>query len=163
LDERKNNGKDKIKEDEIETQNTDFLGRHDTNFEELRQIMQASTGNILLCMNELIQASKPRSSKRMYFELFRALIEENAQSSESILYLFEYAINLRASVLLLSAEVEKTKGHTPKDDKRLRIKLNNLLNSPAMVEIGKILKNMERISKEKECSSGKNPSSDYLR
>ena len=163
MDERKNSRNQRNKEGEIESQNDDFLCCDDANFKELRQIMQASTGNIMSYMNELIEASKPGSSKRMYFELFRALIEENARSSESILYLFEYVINLRASVLLLSKEIEETKGRTAKDVKRLKTKLSSLLNSTAMVEIGKILKNMEKISKEKECSSRNNPSSDYLR
>jgi hypothetical protein len=114
-------------------------------------------------LDRLIQSSSARSNKKTYLELFRALITENARSSESIIYLFEYVVDLRASILLLSAEVEKTNGKTAKDVRRLKHKLNTLLNSPAMIEIGKVLQNIRKISEEKSKTADENPTKEYLR
>ena len=163
MDERKNHRKQRRIKDEIEASKDSLLETPDADCDEFRKIIQTSAKNTLSHLDELIQSSSPKSNKRQYFELFRALIEDNARSSESIVYLFEYVINLRASILLLSAEVEKTKGRTAKDVKQLKTKLNHLLNSPAMIEIGKILQNIQTISKERESVSTKNPTIEYLR
>jgi hypothetical protein len=67
MDERKNCGKQRVSKDEIEIQQDACLDNNDANCEELRQIMQTSARSILSCMDELIQSSKPRSSKRKTF------------------------------------------------------------------------------------------------
>jgi hypothetical protein len=131
--------------------------------EELLQKMQISTKHTLDHLDKLIQSSNARSNKRAYLELFRALIEESAKSSESIIYLFEYAIDLRASILLLWAEVEKSKGKTVKDLKKLKSKLDSLLNSPAMTEIGRVLRNIRKITEERKNAIDENPEKGYLR
>jgi hypothetical protein len=53
--------------------------------------------------------------------------------------------------------MEKTRGKTTKDVKQLKSKLETLLNSPAMVEIGKILENIRKISEERVESAEKEP------
>jgi hypothetical protein len=131
--------------------------------EELLQKMQMSTKNTLDHLDKLIQSSSARSNKRAYLELFRALIEESAKSSESLIYLFEYVIDLRASIFLLSTEVEKSKGKTVKDVKKLKSKLDSLLNNPAMTEIGKVLRNIRKITEERKNAIDENPEKGYLR
>jgi hypothetical protein len=135
----------------------------DVNYEELRQMLQASTKNTIGHLDQLIGSSRSGSQKRLFLELFRALILENARSSESIVYLFEYVKDLRASILLLSLETEKSKGRTTKDVRRLKSKLDELLNSPAMVEIGKVLQNIQKISEERKNPPDRNPTKEYLR
>jgi hypothetical protein len=122
-----------------------------------------STKNTLDHLDKLIQSSSARSNKRAYLELFRALIEESAKSSESLIYLFEYVIDLRASIFLLSTEVEKSKGKTVKDVKKLKSKLDSLLNNPAMTEIGKVLRNIRKITEERKNAIDENPEKGYLR
>jgi hypothetical protein len=85
------------------------------------------------------------------------------QTSESLFFLFEYVIDLRASLLLLSFEMEKINGKTTKDIKHLRTKINKLLNSPTIVEIGRILQNMQRVSEKRKCQTNEEPVKEYLR
>jgi hypothetical protein len=134
----------------------------DPKYDELQKSLQASTQNTVNRLDMLIQSSGKRSSKRLYLELFRALVVDSARSSESLLYLFEYVTDLRASILLLSLELEHTRGKTFKDVKKIKSKLDSLLNSPAMVEIGKVLQNIQRLSEEPKGSKN-NPCKDYLR
>jgi hypothetical protein len=162
MDARKNGRKQAAKEEIVQPEN-ELEAESSVSNEELFMRMQNSTENIISHLDKLIQSSSKRSNKRAYLELFRALIEENAKYSESLIYLFEYVIDLRASILLLSAEMEKAKGRTTKDVKRLKSKLDNLLNSPAIVEIGKILENIRKISEERNEDADKNPAIDYLR
>jgi hypothetical protein len=135
----------------------------DVNYEELRRMLQASTRNTIEYLDQLIISSRSGSQKRLFLELFKGLILENARSSESIIYLFEYVKDLRASVLLLSLETRQSRGRTAKDVRRLRSKLDELLDSPAMVEIGKVLQNIQRISEERKDSTDRNPTKEYLR
>ncbi len=125
--------------------------------------MQTSTEHTVGHLDKLIQSSGKKSSRRTYLELFKALIEENARYSESLIYLFEYVIDLRASVLLLTAEMEKTRGKTTKDVRLLKARLDELLNSPAVVEIGKILRNMRSVSQQRKVRKDEKSSLDYLR
>jgi uncharacterized protein YoxC len=159
---RESNRKQPIKEEIDQTQSEPEAESFLSN-EELLIKMKNSTENTVNHLDKLIQSSSKRSNKRVYLELFRALIEENAKHSESLIFLFEYVIDLRASILLLSAEVEKAKGRTTKDVKKVKSKLDNLLNSPAMVEIGKILQNIQKISEERNIHAGKDPKKEYLR
>jgi hypothetical protein len=155
---RKKTVTEEIDKPQSEVEAEDYLSNED-----LLAKMKISTENTLNHLDKLIQSSCERSNKRVYLELFRALIEENARYSEYIIYLFEYVIDLRASIFLLSAEVEKSKGKTTKDVKKVKAKLDHLLNSPAMVEIGKILQNIQRISEERNNSENKGPAIEYLR
>jgi hypothetical protein len=159
---RENNRKSTVTKEIIQTQsepeNEPFLSN-----EELLTKMKISTENTLNHLDKLIQSSSKTGNKRIFLELFRALIEENARNSEYLIYLFEYVIDLRASILLLQAEFEKTKGKTTKDVKKVKTKLDKLLNSPAMVEIGKILQNIQKISQEKNNRPNENPAIEYLR
>jgi len=161
MDERKN---DRKRDDKTEVSlSENAVDDEPLSNEQMLMKMQKSTTNTVSHLDILIQSTSKRSNKRTYLELFRALIEENARYSESLIYLFEYVIDLRASILLLSAEIEKTKGKTTKDVKRIKSKLDDLLNSPAVVEIGRILQNMQCISKEKESQSEEKTALDYLR
>jgi len=161
MDERKNDRKRDDKTEVILSENA--VDDEPLSNGQMLMKMQKSTENTVSHLDTLIQSTSKRSNKRTYLELFRALIEENARYSESLIYLFEYVIDLRASILLLSAEIEKTKGKTTKDVKRIKSKLDDLLNSPAVVEIGRILQNMQHISKEKESQSQEKTALDYLR
>jgi hypothetical protein len=162
MDARKNDRKQAPKEAIAQPENAPAPEASMGN-EELFTRMQSSTVNTISHLDKMIQASSKRSNKRAYLELFRALIAENARYSESLIYLFEYVVDLRASILLLSAEMEKTKGKTTKDVKQLKSKLETLLNSPAMVEIGRILENIKKISEERAESADKSPAIEYLR
>jgi hypothetical protein len=135
----------------------------DVNYEELRQALQVSTNKTVEQLDTLINSSSKKSNKRAYFEFFRALVVDSARSSESLLYLFEYVVDLRASILLLSLEVESAKGKTAKEVRTIKSKVNTLLNSPAMVEIGKVLQNINKIGEERKKTQEKNPAKEYLR
>ena len=161
MDEGKTDRKQLAKEEIAKSENT--ADAESMSNEEMLRQMHSSTANTINHLDKLIQASSKRSNKRTYLELFRALIEENARHSESLIYLFEYVIDLRASILLLSAEMEKTKGKATKDVKRLKSKLDDLLNSPAVVEIGKILQNMQRVSEKNEYREKEEQPLEYLR
>ncbi len=91
------------------------------------------------------------------------MVVDSARSSESLIYIFEYVADLRASVLLLFTEMEKTNGKTAQEIKRTRSRVDELLNSPAMIEIGKVLQNMEKIGEERKKTHGSNPAKEYLR
>ena len=158
MDTRKNSRKQTAKKEIV----NEIVVESRLSNEELLLRMQSSTQNAINHLDKLIQCTSKSSHKRVYLELFRALIEENAKHSESLIYLFEYVIDLRASILLLSAEVDKAKGKTKKDVKRLKSKIDSLLNSPAMVEIGKILQNIQKISEERKKHDEK-PALEYLR
>lgn len=161
MDERKNDRKQDLKEKVITTENT--TDAESLSNEEIIMRMQKSTQNTITHLDAMIKSTSKKSNKRTYLELFRALIEENARYSESLIYLFEYVIDLRASILLLSAEIEKTKGKTTKDVKQIKSRLDDLLNSPAVVEIGEILQNMQRITKQKESQPEEKTPLEYLR
>ena len=161
MDNRENGGTTEVTEEELVSE--PHVESSDVDYEKLRQIMQISTKNTLEHLDKLIQSSSTRSNKRTYLELFRALIEENAKSSESIIYLFEYVIDLRTSIFLLSAEVEKGSGKTAKDVKKIKTKLDALLNSPAMIEIGKVLQKIQKITEERKKTPDRNPAKDYMR
>ena len=163
MDSGENGGKQEKPEELALLEETSNSEANGMDYEELLQKLRASTQNTLAHLDKLIQSSSPKGTKKTYLELFRALIEENAKSSESIIYLFEYVIDLRASILLLSADIEKAQGKTAKDVKKLKAKINTLLNSPAMVEIGKVLHNIQRITNERKRSEEKNPTTEYLR
>ena len=47
--------------------------------------------------------------------------------------------------------------------KKIRLKLDELLNSPEMIEIGKVLQNVQKIREERKKNQDKNPSKEYLR
>ena len=162
MDARKNDRKQAAKE-EIGQPENECEAESAVNSEELFVKMKNSTENTITHLDKLIQSSSKRSNKRAYLELFRALIEENTRFSESLIYLFEYVIDLRASILLLSAEMEKAKGETTKDVQRLKSKLDNLLNSPAIVEIGRILQKIQKISEAKNSQANEKPTMEYLR
>jgi hypothetical protein len=161
MDARKNDRRQGAKEEIMQSEVTAETASLSN--EEMLMQMQRSTENTMNHLDKLIQSSSKRSNKRTYLELFRALIEENARYSESLIYLFEYVINLRASILLLSADLDKTRGRTTKDVRKLKSKLGSLLSSPAVVEIGKILQNMQRVSEEKKSQVDNDSVKEYLR
>ena len=161
MDEGKTDREQPVKEEVIQPKTA--VDAEPLSNEEMLTRMHSSTANTINHLDKLIQASSKRSNKRTYLELFRALIEENARHSESLIYLFEYVVDLRASILLLSAEMEKTKGKATKDVKRLKSKLDDLLNSPAVVEIGKILQNMHKVSEKNESREKEEQPLEYLR
>ena len=112
MDSRKNAGKrENNKEQGAQTQES-FAKPFDSNYEELRRESQISTENTLNRLDELIQSSSKRTNKKMYLELIRALVVDSAQSSESLIYLFEYVAGLKVSVMLLFEEIEKKNGKT---------------------------------------------------
>jgi hypothetical protein len=163
MDARKNGGKGKIKKEQI-TQELEFnCTPFDSNFEELRKELKNSTENTINRLDDIIQSSSKLSNKKMYLELFRALVVDSARSSESLIYLFEYLADLRASVLILFTELEKVNGNTNKDMRKIRSKFDELLNNPAMIEIGKVLQNIQRIGEERKKVQEKNPAKEYLR
>jgi hypothetical protein len=161
MDARKNypNSKDREK---IESEELDTLSLS-VDYDELRKALQESTQTTLDHIDKLIQDSSQKSNKRLYLDLFRALIVDSARSSESLFYLFEYVTDLRASMLQLSMDMEKTRGKTTKQVKTIKSKMDQLLNSPAMIEIGKVLQNMQRLNEQRKNAITKNPSKDYLR
>jgi hypothetical protein len=145
------------------TSSQDIEGKFDgPNYNEMQKSLQTSTKNTVNRLDLLIKSSGKRSSKRLYLELFRALVVDSAKSSESLLYLFEYVTDLRASILLLSLELEQAKGKTSQDVKKLKSKLDSLLNSPAMVEIGRVLQNIQKLS-ENSPEAKNDPCKEYLR
>ena len=149
MDQRENSRKPKPKE-QIETPENLTDQTLDIDCKKLRQQLQTSTQTTLNHLDQLIQKTGKKTNKRLYLELFRALIVDSARSSESLFYLFEYVTDLRASMMLLSMELEKTKGKTNQDVKKIKSKMDELLNSPAMIEIGKILQNIQKISDERK-------------
>jgi hypothetical protein len=162
VDARKNdtNTKDREKIEEFEELDTQSLI---VSYDELRKTLKTSTETTLNHIDKLIQGSSQKSNKRLYLDLFRALIVDSARSSESLFYLFEYVTDLRTSMLMLSMEIEKTRGKTTKQVKTIKTKIDQLLNSPAMIEIGKVLQNMQRLNEQRKNTITKNPSKDYLR
>ncbi len=163
MDSRKNARKRENNKEPITQEQESFDKPFDSNYEELRKELQISTENTLKRLDELIESSSKRTNKKMYLELFRALVVDSAQSSESLIYLFEYVAGLKASVMLLFTEIEKKDGKTAQDMKKIRLRLDELLNSPAMVEIGKVLQNIQKIREERRKTQDKNPSTEYLR
>ncbi len=159
MDTRKNSTNRTAKKEITKKQKTTPF---DVDYEELKQTLQTSTNTTVERLDQLIKSSSRNSNKKTYLELFRALIVDSARSSESLLYLFEYVTDLRASVLLLSIEMEKTKGKNAKEVKAIKTKINNLLNSPAIIEIGKVLQNINKISEDRKNTQSKNPAKDYL-
>jgi hypothetical protein len=150
--------------EEIEEQDQEASDQTlEIDYEILRQKLQSSTQTTLNHLDLLIEASSKKTNKRLYLELFRALVVDSARSSESIFYLFEYVTDLRASMLLLSVEMQKAKGKTRKEVQIIKSKLDKLLNSPAMVEIGKVLQNIQKISEERNHHSEKKHAVEYLR
>jgi uncharacterized protein YoxC len=131
-------------------------------FDQLRESLHNSTETTIDHLDKLIQESSKRSNKRLYLELFRALVVDSAQASESLFFLFEYVTDLRASIIALSMETEKANGKTTHDVKRLNKKITNLLSSPAVIEIGRILQNMRKLS-EKTTSQADTSVKEYLR
>ncbi|HUK85141.1 MAG TPA: hypothetical protein VLU95_04695 [Candidatus Acidoferrum sp.] len=163
MDSRKNARKRENNKEPIIREQESFDKPFDSNYEELRKELQISTENTLKRLDELIESSGKRTNKKMYLELFRALVVDSARSSESLIYLFEYVAGLKASVMLLFTEIEKKDGKTAQDMKKIRLRLDELLNSPAMVEIGKVLQNIQKIREERRKTQDKNPSTEYLR
>jgi hypothetical protein len=163
MDARKNSGNpetaEKIKAQPGISTDQNF----DVNYQELRESLHASTQTTLNHLDKLLQISSKRSNKRLYLELFRALVVDSAQASESLFFLFEYVTDLRASLLLLSMEIDKANGKTSKEVKHLKTKVSSLLTSPAIVEIGKILQNMQKISDQKKNHLDEKPVKEYLR
>ncbi len=135
----------------------------DFNYQELRQKLHTSTKVTLGHLDKLIEVTTKKSNKRLYLELIRALVVDSAQASESLFFLFEYVTDLRASLLMLSMEMDKSNGKTSKKVKHLETKVGNLLSSPAVVEIGKILQNMQKINDKKSTIADEKPIKDYLR
>jgi hypothetical protein len=163
VDARKNGANRATKEEITETQNEPEVEPFDVNYEKLRQTLQISTNNTVKQLEQLINSSSKNSNKKVYLELFKALVIDSARSSESLIYLFEYVVDLRASILLLSMDVAKTKGKTAKEVETMKSKIDTLLNSPAIVEIGKVLQNIQKISEERKKTRDSNPSKEYLR
>jgi hypothetical protein len=162
MDARKNNipsEKIKNKDNPNSTLNQDF----DINYQSLREELQNSTNTTLKNLDKFIEASSKKSNKRLYLELFRALVLDSAQTSESIFFLFEYIVDLRASMLLLSLEMEKANGKNTKEVKHIKDKIDILLNSPAVVEIGKILQKMQKVSEERKLQTDEKSVKEYLR
>jgi len=60
-------------------------------------------------------------------------------------------------------EVDRSNGKTSKKVKHLETKVSSLLSSPAVVEIGKILQNMQKITDKKSTKTDEKPIKDYLR
>jgi hypothetical protein len=135
----------------------------DVDYKELREKLHTSTQTTLYNLDKLIKDTAKKSNKRLYLELIRALVVDSAQSSESLFFLFEYVTDLRASLLLLSIEMDKSKGKTSKKVKHLETKVSTLLSSPAVVEIGKILQNMQKITDKTITKADEKPIKDYLR
>ena len=118
MDSRKNGAKREDKKESV-TQEQEFVDKpFDSNYEELRQELQRTTENTISRLDELIQVCGKKTIKKMYLELFRALVVDSARSSESLIYIFEYVADLRASVLLLFTEMEKTNGKTAQEIKK---------------------------------------------
>jgi hypothetical protein len=163
VDARKNGANRATKEEITETQNEPEVEPFDVNYEKLRQTLQISTNNTVKQLEQLINSSSKNSNKKVYLELFKALVIDSARSSESLIYLFEYVVDLRAYILLLSMDVAKTKGKTAKEVETMKSKIDTLLNSPAIVEIGKVLQNIQKISEERKKTRDSNPSKEYLR
>lgn len=136
---------------------------YDFNYQELAQKLHTSTQSTLDHLDKLIEVTTKKSNKRLYLELIRALVVDSAQASESLFFLFEYVTDLRASLLLLSMEMDKSNGKTSKKVKNLETKVGSLLSSPAVVEIGKILQNMQKITYKKSTKADEKPIKDYLR
>jgi hypothetical protein len=163
VDARKTGGKRENKKEPVAREQELNIKPFDSNYEELRKELQISTENTITLLDELIKTSGKTTNKKMYLELFRALVVDSARSSESLIYLFEYVADLRASVMLLFTEMEKTNGKTSQEMKKIRSKFDDLLNSPAMVEIGKVLQNIQKIGEERKKTQCKNPFKEYLR
>jgi hypothetical protein len=163
VDTRKNGGKRENKKEHVDREQELTIKPFDSNYEELRRELQTTSENTITRLDELIKVTGKTTNKKMYLELFRALVIDSARSSESLIYLFEYVADLRASVMLLFTEMEKTNGKTSQEMKKIRSKFDELLNSPAMVEIGRVLQNMEKIGEERKKTQDKNPAKEYLR
>jgi hypothetical protein len=163
MDARKNGANRAAKEEITQQPPEPKVEPFDVNYGELKQALQISTNRTVERLDQLINSSSKNSNKRAYYELFQALVVDSARSSESLIYLFEYVVDLRASVLFLSLEVEKTKGKTAKEVKNIKSKIDTLLNSPAMVEIGKVLQNINKIGEDRKKKQEKNPTKEYLR
>jgi uncharacterized protein YoxC len=132
-------------------------------YQELRGKLHTSTQTTLDHLDKLIEGATKKSNKRLYLDLIRALVVDSAQASESLFFLFEYVTDLRASLLLLSMEMDKSNGKNSKKVKHLETKVSSLLSSPAVVEIGKILQNMQKITDKKRAKDDEKSIKEYLR
>jgi hypothetical protein len=160
VDTRENNGNSTKKEIGTRDDPTPDL---ELDYKNLRQHLRKSTQITVDHLDKLIKASSKRSNKRCYMELFRALVVDSARTSESLFFLFEYVTDLRASILLLSLEIDKANGKTKKDVEQLKTKINHLVNTPAVIEIGKILQNMQKVSQDRKIRASEKPVKEYLR
>ena len=163
MDARKSDGYQKTNEKIADPESLPAEEDFNIDYTSLKEALHNSTQITLNRLDKLIQESTKKSNKRLYLELFRALVVDSAQASESLFFLFEYITTLRASVLMLSMEMDKTNGKTTKEVKRLKTEVTNLVNSPAVVEIGRILQNMQKISDKKRNHLNEKPVKEYLR
>ncbi len=84
MDARKSGGNSP--QDEIETLGIPPDQSLDIDYQKLRETLHNSTQITLNHLGKLMQGSSKKSNKRLYLELFRALVIDSAQVSESLFF-----------------------------------------------------------------------------
>lgn len=111
-------------------------------FAKARQLMQASTKETLEELDGVINSRWTWGNQKAYLKMFQAIIKLNAQSSESIVNLFELLNDYRQAILLIAVDLENLKEKL-KDVDAIKANTAKILQSPAVRQITQILQDSE--------------------
>jgi hypothetical protein len=158
----KNDARQAIKEEVARLEKEVYGESFNVDFEQMRLLTRAQREFTLKFLDKVINSRWTRSDKKDYFKLFRAIVVEDGKNKDNIINLLEIVNSHRMVLLLLNKEISATK-NVAKDVDGLKSKIDEILNSPAMREIGKILENMQKLAQQKELNTPKKSSNkDYV-
>ena len=139
MDTGKDEGKEKIDKVVEPIQDIDLMQRN----------AQSSSQNTLATFDKLIKSRWIWGDKKKYLRIFRAIIAENAVRDQALFNLFRIVniqnrldSRLLNELVRIAKIVDGLKG-TPKEIQDLKSKTNELMNSPEVRLIGKILHDNE--------------------
>jgi len=143
MDSGKDGARQAVKEEVARLEKEVYGESFNVDFEQMRLLTRAQREFTLSFLDKVINSRWTRGDKKDYFKLFRALVVEDGKNKDNIINLLEIVNSHRMVLLLLNKEMSATK-NVAKDVDGLKSKIDEILNSPAVREIGKILENMQK-------------------
>ncbi len=149
MDSGKDGARQAIKEEVAKLEKQLYGESFNVDFEQMRLLTRAQRDFTLSFLDKVINSRWARGDKKDYFKLFRAIVVEDGKNKDNIINLLEIVNSHRMVLLLLNKEISATK-NVAKDVDGLKSKIDEILNSPAVREIGKILQNMQKAIEQRD-------------
>ncbi len=120
-----------------------LFGKEHPTFDEMRAFVKKSNQELITSFDDALKSRWLWGKHKVFLRMFRDLVVLHTNSKIDSLSIWEYISKLDNAVRVLFDEIGKVKGISKKDYENLQAKMDELLESPQVKVLSKILKDNE--------------------